>query len=680
MNRSYVFKCSVAALTVAGAVAVGCSDAGPEAASRSGVAEPRLDTPAARPPGARVPRIPSVLLAPLAAGRDAPATTPSPGTSSAIAGASVDARVLVLSADGSEPDLPAIQSTLEHMGTPHDIVIASASHLPPLTVTETRGRYQAVLLATGQLAYESAPGEWSSALTAAEWQTLADYERGFGVRHVSWYTYPTPDFGFGSTPTATAEQVGGSFTEDGRRIFSYANTTRPTEIKNAYTYLAFAAGAPENGGTARPLLTDSEGHALAIARTWADGREAIALTFDSNPYLVHHLQLAHGLVSWATRGVFLGERHVYVSPQVDDLFLDTDQWPATDANPTGQSYRMTGDDLVATVQWQEGARTHALLRAFRYSMAFNGYGSTSGAYSPDTLTPVAVSTDANFFWINHTWDHENLDAMAYAPALAEIRQNNRQAKNLSLANYDVKNLVTPDVSGLFNPEAMRAAADAGVRFLVSDTSRPGQDNPSPNAGMPNALQPAIFQIPRRPTNLYYNVTTPGEWAEMYNAFYAPGCTLCGTNGPVWDHALSYEEVLDKESEMLLQYLLRGEADPWMFHQGNLRAYDGRRSLLGDLVDRTVAKYAAVLAVPIQSPTMDVLGSWMKRGTAFRQAVRSGSVSATIVPGSSITLRAGAQGAVVPVTGLRNGSSELYAGQYITHVTLSPGQTVTHALK
>ena len=58
---------------------------------------------------------------------------------------------------------------------------------------------------------------------------------------------------------------------------------------------------------------------------------------------------------------------------------------------------------------------------------------------------------------------------------------------------------------------MQAAYDVGIRQLVSDTSVAGQDNPSPNAGIWNALVPGILEIPRFPTDLDYDVSTPDEW-------------------------------------------------------------------------------------------------------------------------------------------------------------------------
>ena len=197
------------------------------------------------------------------------------------------------------------------------------------------------------------------------------------------------------------------------------------------------------------------------------------------------------------------------------------------------------------------------------------------------MTALSQQLASGFYWISHTYDHLSLDPLTYAEALPEFTKNADVSDQLGLKPFSALNLVTPAITGLGNPDAMRAAVDAGIRYLVSDTSQPGQDNPSPNAGIYNAHQPQILEIPRRPVNLYYNVSTPAEWLAEYNDLYRS----------FWGRDLTYDEILGHESDVLAQYLLRGENDPWMFHQPNLRLYDGGRSLLGDLLDRTFSKYS-----------------------------------------------------------------------------------------
>src|SRR5574341_1258753 len=211
---------------------------------------------------------------------------------------------------------------------------------------------------------------------------------------------------------------------------------------------------------------------------------------------------------------------------------------------------------------------------------------------------------------------------------------------------------------------MQAMFDAGVRYVVSDASRAGYSNPSPNAGIYNQSQPAILMIPRYPNNLFYNVTNPQQWTEEYNCIYRS----------FWGRDLTYAEILDRESSVLLAYVLRGDMDPWMFHETNLRAYDGGHTLLGDLVDRLLAKYNSLFALPVVSPTMDDLGVRV----AGRMNYNTAGVTASVVPGQSITISA-RQDVVVPVTGLNTSGSETYGGQFIAHVALSAGQTVTLSL-
>ncbi len=35
--------------------------------------------------------------------------------------------------------------------------------------------------------------------------------------------------------------------------------------------------------------------------------------------------------------------------------------------------------------------------------------------------------------------------------------------------------------------------------------------------MPNALQPSVLEMPRIPTNLYFDVSQPAEWIPEYEA-------------------------------------------------------------------------------------------------------------------------------------------------------------------
>jgi hypothetical protein len=384
----------------------------------------------------------------------------------------------------------------------------------------------------------------------------------------------------------------------------------------------------------------------------------MALTYDSNPYLVHELVLAHGMVEWLTKGIYLGEFRAYLTPQIDDLFIPDDMY-------SGGTYRITPADLTAAHAWQGGQQAISGNSGFRLAWAFNGVGGSD----TDPLTIAARTSSGDYHWISHTWDHANLDAMAYGAAFAEFDQNDKFAAKYGLQNFYTSNLITPDVSGLTNQAVLQAAVDTGVKYMVSDTSKesgqgspqPGWGNPAPNIGIYSVYQPSILFIPRRPTNLFYNVSTPAEWTAEYNAFYAT----------YWGRALTYAEVLDKESDNLFRYMMQGEIDPQMYHQPNLKAYDGVHSLLGDLHDLAIQKYRKYSTLPIQSPEMEVAGARM----ANSMARNSSGLTATLTPGSSVTFSSPVD-VQFALSGVCSTGSESYSGKCITTVHVTAGGTVT----
>jgi len=217
---------------------------------------------------------------------------------------------------------------------------------------------------------------------------------------------------------------------------------------------------------------------------------------------------------------------------------------------------------------------------------------------------------------------------------------------------------------LDNPNAINAAFDAGIRFMVGDTSVAGWNNPTPNAGIYSTFQPQVLIIPRRPTNLFFNVSTPDKWQAEYNDIYRS----------YWGRDLSYTEILDVESTLLLQDLLRGANDPWMFHQANTRNYGSGQSLLTDLHDSLLTKYAAASKVPIVSDTMDVLGNRV----AMRMTYDRSQAAGVIGPGAQITVSV-VNAASVPVTGLCTATAETYAGDTIAYLDLPAGGAATFPL-
>jgi hypothetical protein len=560
----------------------------------------------------------------------------------------------VVTAGQSEPDYPAITQALNYLGTPYAVFDINA---PNAEITEgflqngCHGFFQGVIFAIAGYRY---------GLNGIS--NLDKYEHDFQVRHLNWFAFPGTDFGLnpptGSIPAVPPTPYTAHYTDAASAVFPYANTANPLTINFSTVYLSTASG------DATPLLTDDAGNALAVIYNTPWGSyQHLTLTFDSNNFVTHNLVLSYGLINWVTQGIYLGERHTYFTPQVDDLFIDDSEWTPglpcnTGSDDTGTQIRINANDLNHVVSWQAAKQAQPTSANFVLTMAFNGFGSTLGAYDPDDLTPAVQDNQAAFLWVNHTFDHRNLDHISYTAALNQIAQNNNAALTLGLTNYDPRNMVTPDISGLVNPEFLQAAVDNGITYLVTDTSRPGYDNPTPNTGIINPFQPSILMIPRHPNNLFFNVATPDDWVAEYSCIYP-------------DLHYNYQQILDNISSTFLSNMLVGNIDPEMFHQPNLRAYDGEHSLLGDLVDATFSKYNTLMTLPVLSLSQTAIGNKM----AARAQYNAAGVTATLIPHQRIMITA-TQAATVPVTGLASDDAENYGGQPISYVNVEAGQTVT----
>ena len=587
----------------------------------------------------------------------------------AVAGASTDLAVLVVSATTNDAALPAIRQALDFLGTPYTVHVASAQPgalTADKLATGTRGFYSSVMLTDAALAYSPDGTTWTSALAPAEWTALNQYEADFAVRRINWSGYPSPESGF-NWPTAafdsTRQAVLGTWTKAAKPSFPYLVMTNSFAVSNVWTYLA----TPLDTNTT-VWLADEQGNALIAVAKFTDGREVLSLTFDNAPWLIHSTVLSHGLVTWANKGMFLGERRTYLSAQIDDVFLADEMWPAGE-------FRQGAKDWQATINWQNKFNTRTLGRHFRYDMAFNGLGTVADQYENDDLTPYVLTNKAMFKWISHTYTHPYLDDISYTNALAEITQNNKAHTALGLPHYNKANLVTPNITGLNNPQFIKAAYDAGIRYLVTDTSIPSHRPASPNVGIPNWVDARILMIPRHANNLFYNVSTPEEWVSEYNYIYSA----------YWGRELTFAEILDNQAELLLGFLLKGDVSPLMFHQPNLRDYNGRgNTLLGDLLDKVADKYEQLYNFPALSPTMNSLAATLQE----RMDYNASGVVATLNSDSTVTLTV-TKAASIPVTGLVNGglvsftgpvapvvTTAAYAGQRITTVTLAAGQSVT----
>ncbi|WP_241022246.1 hypothetical protein [Burkholderia sp. Ac-20353] len=676
------------------------------------------------------------------------------GVSHAVPGdAQIDLKILILTSQqaGSTPELAAAQSILDRVGIPYAIYSYDTSNptLPPLENGD-HALYQAVILPISDYRYMNPFAGGALA------QTLARYQFKYNVRLASFYTWPS-DSGclqYVNYQNTTATPLPSLLTLTGQALFPYMNagtsTLNPLTISNAWTYFASPASPLPTGATVTPIVqatgpgntTYSIGATCLFANTTpltgdSTSRETMSLMFDNSQYLTHSITLSYGIANWLTRGLFLGSRHVYIDPQVDDngipdeiypyaqsdatgLWYDVRTGATTSTSPPGEcplgspvgstnpatgltacEYRTTGADFDNIVAWQSAVNLSTPnASAVKLTLAFNGEGYSTGyggqgAYPPsgtDSLSQQTGLLQYNFKWISHTYDHELLDppyTTTAAQVTTELQNNLKVANRFRFRTFSTSTLVTPEISGLYNATTLGALVSFGTQVLVSDSSKPtppaGTSGcpttnngakwslPAFNAGKYNCVNQHIFEVPRYATALFYNVSQPTEWVAEYNYFYGAN----GIDPTRWGYDLTYAQVIDKVSDQLVVYLLTYDNRPMMFHQTNMRAYSGKSTLLGDLLNATFTKYNTYYRnLPIESPYLSTIGTLANQ----RMVYDTSNVVATFTPGKSIVVsasRTDGQSVVVPVTGVKFGTStETYGGQNISNLTLLPAAAYT----
>src|SRR5881394_1467844 len=636
----------------------------------------------------------------------------------------MDLKLLVVSNGKTESDFPAIRQILDYLGTPYDVLDMTVNTggitSSMLSDGSCHGYYQGVIFAYGAYIY-TLPGM----------SLLTSYEQAFGVRQLNWYMYPNNDFGYNYPYRGVITSAGtdsASFTSAGASVFWYANTATPLVLSNAYIYQGTPLTALPAGASVTPLLTDASGNSLSLIYTQGDGRQYLTQTFDSSPYLMHDLVLAYGLINWVTKGMFLGEYHVYAAAQVDDFFINGSEWtpgtPCTnpithDRTPPEATslpfFRINSADMTSLVAWQNKIQSDPLLSNFKLTLAFNGVGTTgntdwtslpAAGVANDDLTTNVQNYQQHFHWISHTYDHPNTlnglhksdpggdpDTPQVDSIDLEILTNQYVAtgagQNLDpdpsdsvspihLTDFNPANLVTPGVTGLNDTLVPSYLVQDGIRYVVSDTSVLGQanngPNPSPNVGIVNSYAPSVYEVPRHPNDIFFNAV---NWADDQAEF------SCIYNNPVQPpfNTFAAPQILDYVSSSFVSNMLIGDIDPQMFHQNNLHDYDGQgHSLLSDAYDQTFSKYERVYNLPVLSPTLDQLGQNMQNRNAYNLSTATASL--TGLAGSNLTISitvpatASVASAIIPITGLNGVGAETYGGQHISHIQVSRGQTIT----
>ncbi|WP_459645790.1 fibronectin type III domain-containing protein [Kineococcus sp. NUM-3379] len=597
------------------------------------------------------------------------------------AGFRVELRVLVVTA--GDPSSAAIAEELRREGVPHTLVDLTAAGRPVLDegflVDAVTGaaRFQAVVL----------PNASPAQLGAPELDALAGYERAHGIRRVNAYVYPGTGSGATATYAGSLDGADGEVTAAARASgFSALSGALPIDdfspALEVYGYLAQPEAELPAGQSVTPMITASTDDATGmIAWSYAHGgREELMVSAAYNSSMQWYNTVAHGVVSWMTRGIHLGFHRSYLDVQVDDVFLPDSRWsvagnctPGDDCVDPGvrtDDIRMTAADVDRLVAWQ---RAHG----FRLDMVFNGSGAEAAraAGGRDPLTDAFLASKAEFPWVNHTWSHPYLGCIQVAPTVAgqtwrcatrpdetprqdpevpaqesggvqwasqeflrsQVQRNIDWARANGLPNFDASELVTGEHSGLAtapqqptdNPFLAPALAATGVKHIASDASREGG----------RRLVGDARTVPRYPMNVYYNTGTYREQIDEYNWYYTSradgGSGICEDNPastciaplPAATEAearTSFEGYLAPlEVRNALLKVLANDPRSFYAHQSNL----AEDALLYPVVEGVLEQYRATHTpdAPLVQIPLRVQGDLLVKGTEWRR--KSSQVSA-----------------------------------------------------
>jgi hypothetical protein len=650
------------------------------------------------------------VAAPLRAAPTAPPVGPHGG---------VNLDVLVVT-DGT-PAVEAIRQQLATEGIPDTVIDLhdfGRQHITRAFLARTLpggakgGNFDAVVL----------PGPSAAGLSGAESAALAWYERRFSVREVDAYSPPMPDMGMSSPPVYSGLLTGtmGVTPAGASAGFGY--------LKRSFPFSGGAAGVapfgylaqPVPGGGATPLITStiphSSGRAALVWQYDQGARERLGLGFGYGYFQAQFHYLAHGIVTWVTRGVNLGDWRTYLDIAYDDMFLGDAQWspryhctPGASICPKGTPMtpiiRMKPADVTYLVQWEQ--QHH-----FTIEWLYNGGASARFAvHGVDALLAATRPVAKDFYWVNHTWTHAWMGCQQdfsvtpwrcvtsgghlvwaadtsfvntqFLQNFAWARQNGIPVQRDAVAPGEYTGLRILPQQPVDNPYMDGAMGPDHIKWVAMDASREP------------AMRPvgAALGVPRHPIDVGFDVDTVAEEVSEFNWYNDSkadgGSGLC--QGSKVTRCLSPLDpktgwtsvILPGQVQIVYQAMLNSDPRPFFMHQSNLTA-----DRLGyPLMDGVLSAYRAVYgpSAPIMNLPMSGDGVVMRNQQLWAQVLQANDVTAW-VQGRTVTI-SGPPGTTVPVTvptGARVGSpagpafGSAYAGE-LSEYTILGSQPLKIAL-
>jgi hypothetical protein len=629
----------------------------------------------------------------------------------AVVATTVKSTVLIFARDSASAY--SAFSGLNGYAIPYQVVVVPQAGitLPALNSSTTVGNYGAiVVLSEVSYDYGGTLG-FQSAITAAQWATLFQYQVSFGVRMVRLDVFPTAEFG--------TVDIGGCCNTGVEQLISISSTAQfptaglktgaglstqglwhyPATISNATIATAFAQFAPATGFA----TTSTAGVINNIS-----GRQQMVffIGFATDWSYTSNL-LQHAWIHWATRGLYTGFRRATLNTQIDDMFLESDIY-----SPAGTTFQVTPADLAQHITW--AATVNSRLpsgSSWFMEVGHNGNGNIEDAAAVATGTQCGIgpieydgqidtplefqkplgtgtnlwpsspatypytttctnldalkvwwATPANrdaFAHVSHTFTHEDENNATYFDVYREITWNNAWLKQVGIAAASKfsKGIIPPAITGLHNGDALRAWIAGGVTYVVGDNTRPVLMNTQ------NEHWPLMTTVAG---NGYAGIQINPRWASnIYYNCHTPDCTVAewkGTNVGV-DPAGTFADLLAIEKATNSRHLFGLHHDPYMFHQANLNyqtapsttinGVTAKYSLIQAWVETVVQEYIRLVTWPVISWKHDDIGvqfkNRMTRDGCAPSLTWSTNPTAKTITGVTLTTTSNVCAVPIPVT-------------------------------
>jgi hypothetical protein len=219
-----------------------------------------------------------------------------------------------------------------------------------------------------------------------------------------------------------------------------------------------------------------------------------------------------------------------------------------------------------------------------------------------------------------------------------------------------------------NPLLLEAAADRGVDYIASDASQLNQDEEQYISQVNDGSNQDRLMLPRWPTNLFYNVINPEQWADEYNyifyeRFVNNGQNPCAIPGAICTPR-DYAKILAAESDTALRHMMSFRKWPHYFHQSNLADYGGGATLQFVWLNAVFDEYEKLFSLPVRNNPFYVIGDMTRESLIARSAsIQAKWDRAT----NQVSLSADKEVPNLLVTGLQGGG--LYGGQLISEINV-----------